>query len=262
MGSPRFDPPDPEGHHDDLTTDELDGLTLAVPDDPRELAVDREAWLAERERDAASPSAPPPPRRSPDGRRPGSAARRSRLTLTAAVLVVSMVVVAVSGAIGAFFVPNSTPTPPQAPLASVNPPPGQVGGLLPDALLESASGSVAARSLRPAVIALIPMPCGDCQTWLTEVRSQTAEFGLDVTLVVGPDQVAEGATIESALNSIRIDLLRDPSDAFATAYQPTGRTLLLVRDDGVVTDVLSDPPVDLRIESALLPLSEDLLSRV
>lgn len=268
MARSRFDPPDPEGHHDDLTIDELDGLTLAVPDDPRELEDDRAAWLAEERpteprpvhRDPA-PAEPPPIDLTVSSAR-STPSRRSRVTLTAAVLVIAMTVVAISGAVGAFFIPDGTPQPPAAPLATSSLPPGEVGGLLPDTSLEGVSGAVSARSLRPAVIALIPDQCADCTAWLTQVRSQSVAFGFDVTLVVGPDQADAGAALEGALDSVRVELLVDPTNAFTTAYEPTERTLILVRDDGIVTNVLRNPDTELRLEAALLPLSQNLLSDV
>ena len=39
--------PGPDGRHDDLDADELEGLALLVPDDPRSLDGDRDAYLRE-----------------------------------------------------------------------------------------------------------------------------------------------------------------------------------------------------------------------
>src|SRR5436190_19382456 len=52
--------PGPDGHQDDLLPEDLDGLTLHAPDDPRELEGDREQWLREEgeEQDTGSPGPP------------------------------------------------------------------------------------------------------------------------------------------------------------------------------------------------------------
>ena len=67
--------PDPEGHHDDLSAKDLDGLSLVVPDDARELDTDRELWLTEN-------VLPPVETRGLPG-----LSRRRRLSLTAGVLI-------------------------------------------------------------------------------------------------------------------------------------------------------------------------------
>ena len=170
MSSSRELGPSPDGRHDDLLPEDLDGLTLHVPDDPRELASDRAAWLAEDEPDVTfagpvrrSPWSGPPAPSHADRR----AARRRRLSLTAGVVLASMLVVAVSGAVGAWIVGPQAAAPPAAPLASAVPDPGQVGGLLPEIVLQDGSTPVTARSLRPAVIALVPPECDECTELLT-----------------------------------------------------------------------------------------------
>lgn len=238
--------PGPDGHHDDLTIDELDGLTLAVPTDARELDLDREQWLREEQALAAS---------KPRERVPG---RRSRLALTAAVIVASMLVAAVSGAVGAFVMPRPASTPPAAPLATAIGPVGVEGGLLPDTTLLADGRHVTARNLRPAVLALIPADCTDCGAWLTEVRRQAAEFGLDVTLLVGPDQAVEGVDLVRKLGSAGLDLMVDPDSEVLDSFGTGTRQLILVRDDGVVTNVIQDPEVGLRLEPVLLPLNQAL----
>jgi len=254
MTAPRSGRPDPDGHHDDLSAEDLDGLSFVVPDDPRELAADREAWLRE------SAASAPPPTGVPDLRVTDASGppvtRRRRLSLTAGLVVLSMLVVALSGVVGALVAPKLPDGPPAAPLADVRPAPGQVGGLLPEAGLTDGTTPVAARSLRPSVIVLVPMACPGCAELVAEVRRQAAEFGLAVTLVGAPDQTAQLADLERSLGGLRIQTLTDPTKALATAYGPTAPTLLLVRDDGVVVDIVRDPAPGLRLEATLLGLSD------
>ena len=254
MTARRSGRPDPEGHHDDLSAEDLDGLSLLVPDDPRALTADREAWLRE-----TAGQQPAEEHRSPRhlGFAGGRTSRRRRLTLTAGLVVCSMLVVALSGVVGAFVMPQPTPAPPAAPLASVAPVPGQIGGLLPVALLTDVGTSVASRSLRPAVIALLPKGCSDCPELVREVRRQAAEFGLPVTLVGGPDETAQLSDVEQSLGAFRLDVLTDPAGTFATTYGAALPTLVMVRADGTVVDIVKDPPADLRLEATLIGLSGD-----
>src|SRR5215211_7219537 len=83
--------PGPDGHHDDLDQNELEKISVEIPDDARELRTDLERWLADEAVDDADP---PSAEVSWAGRR---AARKRRLAITAAVVVVSMAVVAISG---------------------------------------------------------------------------------------------------------------------------------------------------------------------
>ena len=252
MTAPASGRPDPDGHHDDLSAEDLDGLSLLVPDDARELFVERGSWLPE-EADSPPPQPAPPPWREGTRR-----SRRQRLSLTAGLIICSMLAVALSGVVGAFVLPAQQPGPPAAPLASVGPAPGQIGGLVPAATLTQAGAPVAARSLRPAVIALVPDGCDRCADLFREVRRQGVEFGIPLTLIGGPDQVAQLSDLETSLGAFRLDVFIDPARAFATSYGPTVPTLLLVRDDGVVADIVPDPAPDLRLESTLVSLSGDL----
>jgi hypothetical protein len=243
--------PDPDGHHDDLSAEDLDGLSQLVPDDARELSAESDAWRREATQQRQPTPFPPATRvrRSPS--------RRHRLSMTAGLMVFSMLVVALSGVVGALVLPASPSGPPPAPLASVTPLPGQVGGLLPAATLADGSSPVSARSVRPAIVALVPVDCEPCADLLREVRRQGAEFSLPVTLVGGSDQGAQLSDLERALGAYRLDVLTDPAGTLATTYGPTVLTLLLVRDDGVVADIVRDPPPDLRLESTLVSLTAE-----
>jgi hypothetical protein len=257
MSSSRGLGPSPDGRHDDLSLEDLDGLTLHVPDDPRELASDRAAWLAE---DQPEEAAPGPVRRSPWSGPPAPshadrrAARRRRLSLTAGVVLASMLVVAVSGAVGAWIVGPQAAAPPAAPLASAVPDPGQLGGLLPETVLQDGSTSVAARALRPAVIALVPPECDECAELLTTLAPQVGSFGVSLVAVGDPQQAAQLTALATEVGATRLATLTDPPNALRATYGLTGVTLLLVRDDGVVLDVVRNPTPDTHIEAALVKL--------
>ena len=69
MSGPRDAGPSPDGRHDDLPPEDLAGLTLHAPDDPRDLDVDRAAWLTEEETGVSRPRPTP----GPSAAKPGAA---------------------------------------------------------------------------------------------------------------------------------------------------------------------------------------------
>jgi hypothetical protein len=237
--------------------EDLDGLTLHAPDDPRELEDDREEWLREEgeeseEHDTGSPS---PPfigvfGSATERRR----ARQRRLAVTAGILLVSMVVVAVSGAIGAWIVGPHAAPPPAAPLATTNPEPGHVGGLLPQTTLADGATPISSRSLRPAVIALVPPSCSECSDLLQSLSAQVEPFGVSLVAVGATSQADELDSYLTELGTTRLSALTDPQGALRDAYAADGTTLLLVRADGVVTEVMSSPAPDVHLERSLVDL--------
>lgn len=251
MSGSRGPGPSPDGHHDDLPPEDLAGLTLHAPDDPRELAADRNAWLTEEEHGAPDLTAPVP---GSWARR--REARRRRLALTAGVLVVSLLIVAVSSAVGAWIVGPQAAPPPAARLASDGPQTGQIGGLLPeDAVLVDGSVAISARSLRPSVIALVPEQCDECAELLTTVAQQAGLFGVSTVAVGGPAQADQLAALGDEVGSLQLSTLTDPANTLRSTYGLTGITLLLVRDDGIVVDVERDPTPDVRLEGDLVGLA-------
>ena len=246
MSGARGAGPGPDGHHDDLLPEDLEGLTLHAPDDASALDADRDRWLQDAEAlPPASPLRPLSDRR---------AARRRRLTITASVVLISMAGVAVSGAVGAWIVGPHAAPPPAAPLADVAPLPGQIGGLLPEATLDDAGTPVSSRSLRPVVLALVPPDCPECPALLESIAPSVGSFGVSLVAVGGPDQAVQLDDLRSAVDAAQLSTLRDPGEVLRSTYGLTGVTLLLVRDDGVVVDVVRHPTTDVHLESALVEL--------
>jgi hypothetical protein len=247
MSGSRGAGPSPDGRHDDLPPEDLVGLTLHAPDDPRDLAGDLDAWLTEEATGVDAPAS--------DTWADRRDARRRRLAVTAGVLVVSLLIVAVSSAVGAWIVGPQASAPPAAPLASAVPDPGQIGGLLPeDAVLQDGSTPISARSLRPSVIALVPDSCDECEELLATVAEQARSFGVSTVAVGGADQADQLATLSEAVGPMQMPTLTDPSNTLRATYGLTGITLLLVRNDGVVVDVVRDPTPDTRLEGDLVEL--------
>ncbi len=271
--------PGPDGHHDDLDENELEKISVEIPDDARDLSTDLERWLAEEAVDEAMREPAPGPAPDSRPRRPGGhpptgpplgpsaprsadahwsgrrAARKRRLAITAGVVVVSMAVVAISGAVGAWIVGPQASSPPPAPLASNGLEPGQLGGLLPpDAVLQNGEASVTAQSVRPAVIALVAEGCVDCEELLTNVAQQAESFGVPLVAVGSPGQAEQLDALADTVGTSRLITLTDPANRLRQVYGLTESTLLLVRADGAVVDVLGDPLANVRLESTLIDL--------
>ena len=97
------DGPKPDGHHDDLDPRELERLNVQIPDDPASSTSTERPGSPRKRSRPRLPQTPAstPPRGTWTARR---GARRRRLAITAGVVLISMVVVAISGAVGAWIV--------------------------------------------------------------------------------------------------------------------------------------------------------------
>jgi hypothetical protein len=136
------------------------------------------------------------------------------------------------------------------PLASPVIGAGRVGGLLPDVLLTGRAQPDHARDLRPGVVMLVGPSC-DCLTSVRQVVAATAREGLVLYLVeagASLDQVLSLATRAGG----RVGPYADPGGALARAYGlRTAAALVLVRDDGVVTQVVEAVGPSLRLTEPL-----------
>jgi hypothetical protein len=245
--------PGPDGRHDDLDAFELEGLALLVPDDPRSLDADRQAYLEElrSRRDGATVPA-------------GLAGIGMRLRLyklgrfgiSGPMVVLALAAVAVVGSSLTIFAPQAgSPAALLAPLAT-NPPGevGSVGGLLPDADLTVDGAQVPLRSARPALIVLVPATCQACGDTLRSLLMQGREYGLRVVLA-GP--AAQTNQLEQ-LNAVELGgsalVAVDVGDVLAPTYDPVGITGVLMHEDGVVGAVIRDISATQRLEPALAQL--------
>jgi hypothetical protein len=222
---------------------------------------------AELDSSATSPALPsgrPPPGKPPSGdltpAMPGSwaerrAARKRRLTITAGVVAISMVVVAISGAVGAWIVGPQASSPTAVPLATTGSAPGELGGLLPeDAVLQNGDAAVTAQSIRPAVIAIVPDPCVDCEELLAGLAPQVGSFGVPLVAVGASNQALQLDSLSDALGTTRLTTLTDPQERLRSVYGSTGTILVLVRDNGVVESIVHNPLPGVRLESVLVDL--------
>lgn len=243
--------PDPDGRHDDFDAGSLDGLALVIPDDARELDADRLAYLQELRRRASEPvGGRGAARVRPSGRAFGAGHR-----LPSALVVVVLVVLGLVGSLLSVFAPRfAAPTQPVVALASAPAAePGMEGGLLPDATVGLNGADVALRSVRPALIALVPAGCTDCAPTVRSLFLQGRAYGLRLVLAGGAsaDELA-ALDLEAAGGGALV--LEDPSGVLTDAYQPDGVTALLVHADGVVGVVVPDVTREQRLEPSLARL--------
>jgi hypothetical protein len=250
---PRSGAPGPDGHHDDLDADELEGLALLVPDDARSLDPDRAAYLEElrgRRSDQPSPTGVRRALWGLNGRRLG------RFGLSGPVIVLVLAAVAVVGSSLTIFSPSNGSTSAQMAPIATNPPAqvGSVGGLLPDANLTVDGLQVPLRSARPALIVLVPAACQGCGDTLRSLLMQGREYGLPLVLAGPPTQSGE----LGQLNTVELGgsglVALDPGNVLNPAYAPSGITAVLVHQDGVVGAVVRDVSSTQRLEPALAQL--------
>jgi hypothetical protein len=142
------------------------------------------------------------------------------------------------------------------PLGSPSIDAGRVGGLLPTLSVTSADGAtVPVRSLRPALLVLVPVHC-NCTALLDSLAGQAAEVQLQL-VVIGPSAPdAEVAALPGQLHHGNIVAGYDHAGALSSGYDAHGVTALVVARDGVVTYSRTDVTVTTRLE---LPLQAALL---
>lgn len=153
----------------------------------------------------------------------------------------------------AWFTTRPAPPPlsvPPKPVASPLVPAGRVGGLLPDIVLSGRVQPSRARDLRPGVVVLVAPSC-DCLAAVRQVVAAASRHGLVTYLVESGTSVGEVATLAVRAGG-QVGPYADPGGALARAYGlHTTAALVLVRDDGVVTQVIDAVAPSLRLDQAL-----------
>jgi hypothetical protein len=208
-------------------------LAVVVPDDIRDLQADIDAYHRELRRER---------RRRRRERLLGSAVWRRWSfpagVMTGAVVLAAAVFVALAVDGRAIRDRIASPAPLARPAAS----PGVVGALLPDVPVELVTGGsaaphqVALRSLRPALVVLLPARCG-CVDVLDRLAAQAASVQLRL-VVIGPAAPdAEVASLPGRIHSGAVTAGYDTTGTLRAAYEAVGPTALVVGRDGVVSYV-------------------------
>ena len=228
----------PGGPGDERPGDEVpeQAVLIQIPDDAREL--DDEIAAYHRELQSA--------RRRARANRVLLLDRWRRFGVTGPVAIG---VLAMAIAVTALFValrPDRAGSPRPEPLATQpNAAVGSVGGLITDAgLLIGTTRS--ARSLRPAVLALVPPSCG-CFDVVDSLARQAGQFGLKLYVVAPAGVDAQIDEMTSNVHGGRATPAFDPTGALAQTYRASGVTAILLRSDGVVTGVVRDVTTSTRV---------------
>jgi hypothetical protein len=238
--------PGPDGGHDDLDADALEGLALFVPDDARSLDADRLRYVEEL-RARAREGQPSAARRPPP--------RLGRFGLSGSVVVVVLVVVGLVGSLLSVFAPRlgREPAFPVPLAAAPTAQPGELGGLLPDVTVGVGGRELPLREFRPGLIALVPAACTDCGPVLQSLLLQGREYGLRLVLA-GPAPAAELTELDRTALGGAATVVDDPTGSLVEAFDPVGVTAVLVAVDGVVGAVVPEVTADQRLEPALAQL--------
>jgi hypothetical protein len=222
-----------------------DAGRVVIPDDASELELDVRAW--QREQAAAA-------RR---GRldRLVRTRRWQRYGLSGPLVAGVLAIVAVFGSLLALLVPSGArDRATRAPLDPAPPSPaGRVGGLLLDRPVLVGGIERSVRELRPAVLALVPIPCR-CTDLVDELSGQVAEFGLRLVVVAPDRRDDELAGLVAAARHGPALAAYDADGRLARDYAALGPTLVLVRDDGRVTGVERQARLGVRREPRLRQL--------
>jgi hypothetical protein len=212
---------------------------VVVPDDLSELSGDVEAYhrelrLAARRRRVA---------RITDSR------AWQRFAMPVGVAVCSLTLAAAVFAILTLGHPHRELGPPRAPVASAPalPPPGETGGLLPNITVRTSLGAMAARDLRPALVALVPLHC-NCTDLLKSLAAQAGEVQVPLVVVAPANQDAEVDALPGQLHNGSAETVFDLHGELAAAYNATGVTVLGLRPDATVSFVQRDVDSDVRLE--------------
>lgn len=165
------------------------------------------------------------------------------------VVLVVLVVALFIASLGMFWQPAAPKAPAPRPLAQSTAIPGTADALLPDlAVTTGRTGSVRLRTMRPAVLVVLPAACA-CSRLVDEVIRSTAASRLKV-LVIG--QTGDPPVPSTAPRS-RVTSGTDAGGRLAATYQAGPAALLLfVRSDGTVSRVMRDaePGAEVRQEVA------------
>jgi hypothetical protein len=222
----------------------LPPVDIEIPDDARELDPDVQAYHRELRAQ----------RRQRLFRRLGGSITRDGMVLP--LLASCLALTLLAGTLLTMFTARRA-TPPVVRTAtaprSARPAAGQNGGLLPDAIVLADRKTVSVRTLSPAVLLLVPIPCR-CTAAARRLVSQARRAKVSIYLVAAGRAVARARSLARQNNMPPGQVLYDSRDTLGGTYKRTGLTAVLVFPDGSVSKVepALGPTVQLEPEMAAL----------
>jgi hypothetical protein len=162
----------------------------------------------------------------------------TQLSLIAAALALA---VGLATLITALEPDRSSNGPSALPLAHPTTQVGQPHGLLPDVSLQDSYGNfVDSRSLRPSVLALIPLHC-QCVPLLNRLADEATTRTLPLMVIAPTVNDAEANSMSGQLRK-GAQIYYDSSDALAADLGARGVTLVVLDRDGTIFDVQKAVP--------------------
>ena len=222
----------------------LPPVNIEIPDDPRELERDIQAYRRELRAQ----------RRHRMARRLGGPLTRDGMVLP--LLASCLALTLLAGTLLTMFtarrsVPNTLQTT-SAPRRS-SPPVGQVGGALPAVTVSLGNGrSLSLRRLRPSVLALVPAGCR-CAAAAHQLSVQATAAGVPLYFVATGRAVPVAASLATQSNLSTDHVINDPRHAMGS-YLPQGLTAVLVYGDGSVRGIERSLGPSVQLESGLRAL--------
>jgi hypothetical protein len=215
---------------------------LVIPDDASELAAEARALV--RERRAAA--------RVERLRALLRVRRWHQYPLSWPIAVAVVAVVATVVSLLVLLRPAGRETSRPRPLGTAGRPTGEDGGLVPDVQVRREDGALSpARTFRPAILVLTPAGC-DCAGMLRTVlrvadRHHVYAVAVGAQLPVLPADLLRSALIRAA----------DSGNLLLPAYRVKDKpVLLLVRDNGIVSRILSGAPPDTVLDPEVVVLTD------
>ncbi|ROO90242.1 hypothetical protein EDD29_7964 [Actinocorallia herbida] len=214
----------------------LPHVHVVVPDDARELDEDLAIWRRE-ERSRL---------RKARWQRIAKPFQGWGLALPVTILV--LLVAVLSGTLMTFFGPRAPrQIPPAQTLARSTAPPGSVGGLLPSANLAVNGAPMRTVDMRPALIAIIPRAC-DCDGTLRGLDRIADAASVRIYFLA--DRRTSGESVKEAHEDLwkisgrvagsQASIVDDSTDLLPRTYQAHGLTVLVVKANGAVGQIMRD----------------------
>jgi hypothetical protein len=151
--------------------------------------------------------------------------------------------------------PETTlPRPPRSTASPTPPPPGRMGGLLPQAQVLVGSKAASLRTLAaPSVLAVVPRGCG-CAAALQRLAAQAARMHIRIYFVATAGGVKQLARLARRAGPRKAELVEDSANSLSV-YKPVGLTAILVHTDRAVTEVDRQLTSGFHLEAKFLGLA-------
>jgi hypothetical protein len=131
---------------------------------------------------------------------------------------------------------------------------GQIGGPLPAGTLQANGEIIGLGTVRTAVLALVPAGC-HCAIAVKEVSRQASAASVTVYLIAEGDSLSQVKAMARPHRTATIQVASDPDGALNGTYRPSGLTVVLVDQAGLVRSVQQNLSPSVQLGDSLRTLS-------